>query len=83
MGGIGINVGDGMVGTAVDGTGDGVDVGPSWIGVRVGVGGYVGSVVPAGAHATIKHVRQRKLFSKEKWERLIFTGNDLRQSFLA
>jgi hypothetical protein len=42
MGGIGIRVGDGIGGIAVNGAGDGVDVGPSWTGVSVGVEGYVG-----------------------------------------
>ena len=38
MGGIGIRVGEGMGGTAVGGTGDTVDVGPSLTGVRLGAG---------------------------------------------
>ena len=38
MGGIGIRVGEGMGGTAVGGTGDTVDVGPSLTGVRLGTG---------------------------------------------
>ncbi|KPK89922.1 MAG: hypothetical protein AMJ88_16895 [Anaerolineae bacterium SM23_ 63] len=72
-----------MGGTAVGGIGDGVDVGPSRIGVRVGVGGLVGCVVPAGAHAGMKNVKHRRLISKEKWDLIIFAGNDLRLFSLA
>jgi hypothetical protein len=67
-----------MGGTAVGGTGDGVDVGPSRMGVRVGVGGFVGCVVPAGAHAGMKNDKHRRLINKAKWELIIFWGNDLR-----
>lgn len=61
MGGIGIKVGEGMGGTAVGGTGDIVDVGPSRTGVRLGGGVSVGWTVPVGAHAVVRKDRQRRI----------------------
>lgn len=61
MGGIGTKVGEGMGGTAVGGTGDIVDVGPSLTGVRLGGGVWVGWIVPGGAHAVVRIDRQRRI----------------------
>ncbi|HEY46235.1 MAG: hypothetical protein AMJ88_10125 [Anaerolineae bacterium SM23_ 63] len=58
---MGINVGEGMGGTAVGGTGDIVDVGPSLIGVRLGGGVWVGWIVPGGAHAVVGKDRQMRI----------------------
>ena len=61
MGGIGINVGEGMGGTGVGGTGDIVDVGPSLTGVRLGCGVRVGWIVFGGAHAVVRADRPRRI----------------------
>jgi hypothetical protein len=61
MGGIGNRVGEGMGGTAVGGSGDAVDVGPSLMGVRLGCGVVVGWMVPAGAHAVVREDRQIRI----------------------
>jgi hypothetical protein len=61
MGGIGINVGEGMGGTAVGGSRDTVDVGPSITGVRLGGGVWVGWIVPGVVHAVVRKDRQSRI----------------------
>lgn len=61
MGGIGINVGEGTGGTAVSGSGDTVDVGPSLTGVRLGGGVWVGWIVPGVVHDVVREDIQRSI----------------------